>query len=127
MYKDIELEHIVIKQNHIMWKLRFGNNHKGQANEQVINKLTDPRQCECGKLLYGSHFFTLNAGITGIEELETEHERVHAIARDIISGNNIPENIDAFILSSKKFLELLEDIYTEIEKREERKWLHKTS
>ena len=126
MDREIELEHQVIKQNHLLWKLKFGDTYQNQLDDSLLNKLTDPRQCECGRLLYGSHFFSINADIVGVEELESEHEKVHSIAKELIQGGKIAENLDNFVLSSKKFLELLDKVYLEIEKHHEKKRLRKT-
>ena len=126
MDREIELEHQVIKQNHLLWKLKFNDTYQKQLNDLLINKLTDPRQCECGRLLYGSHFFSINADIAGIEELESEHENVHALAKDVITDRLISGRLDDLASSSKKFLELLDSVYTEIEKQYERKRLRKT-
>lgn len=126
MDREIELERQVIRQNHLLWKLKFNDTYQKQLSDLLINKLTDPRQCECGKLLYGSHFFSINADIAGVEELENEHEKVHALAKEVIIARLTPANLDNLALSSKKFLELLDSVYTEIEKQYEKKRLRKT-
>ena len=127
MDREIELEHHVIEQNHLLWKLKFSDTYKKQLNDLLVNKLIDPRQCECGRLLYGSHFFSMNSGITGIDELESEHEKVHVIAKELIQGGKISENFDNLTSSSKKFLELLDSVYMEIEKQYKKKRLRKTA
>ena len=80
----------------------------------VIARLSDPRQCECGRLLYGSLFFRLYTNVQGVSELEEEHAQLHAMAKNILEKENDEVTRETVIASSDRFLELLDDIYKQI-------------
>lgn len=115
--EDTKFEHRIIRHNHLLWREMFLECCDSDNSSVVIARLSDPRQCECGRLLYGSLFFRLYINVPGVSELEEEHTRIHAMAKNILEKENNAETRDTVIASSDRFLELLDNIYKKITKK----------
>lgn len=115
--EDTKFEHRIIRHNHLLWREMFLECCDNDNSSVVIARLSDPRQCECGRLLYGSLFFRLYINVSGVSELEEEHTRLHAMAKDILEKENNDVTRDTVIASSDRFLELLDNIYKRISKK----------
>lgn len=109
--KDTKFEHRVIRHNHLLWREMFVECCDSDNSSVVIARLSDPRQCECGRLLYGGLFFRLYTNVPGVSELEKEHDRLHTIAKNILEKRKDSDTRDAVINSSDTFLGLLDEIY----------------
>ena len=115
--KDIKFEHRIIRHNHLLWREMFLDCCDNTNNSVIIDRLSDPRQCECGKLLYGNLFFRLYGNVPRVPELEEEHKRLHMIAKSILERTKDSDTRDAVIGSSDRFLGLLDEVYGVIEKK----------